>query len=63
MYSIVGIIFSFFPPTVDVTPESMNWSVVVFFGVMIFSLIYWFVHGRFVYEGPIREIPSDDELP
>jgi hypothetical protein len=59
IYSVIGIFFSFFPPTAEVTPESMNWSVVVFFGVMIFSLGFWAIHGRKVYEGPIREVLSD----
>lgn len=62
MFSTIGIIFSFFPPTVQVTPESMNWSVVVFFGVMVISVVFWMVHGRSVYEGPIREVAPEDEM-
>lgn len=62
IYSVIGIFFSFFPPTVEVTPLTMNWSVVVFFGVMIFSIVFWVVHGRSVYEGPIREISSNGNL-
>lgn len=61
IYSVIGIFFSFFPPTSTVTPKTMNWSVVVFFGVMFFSIAFWAVHGRSVYEGPLREISSDED--
>lgn len=56
IYSVIGIVFSFFPPTVDVKPETMNWSIVVFSGVAIFSVCFWAVYGRFQYKGPIQEV-------
>lgn len=54
-YSVVGIFFSFWPPASKVTPVTMNWSLLVFGGVLLFSLIFWAVHGRKVYTGPIFE--------
>jgi len=60
MYSVIGVFFSFFPPTAKVTPETMNWSVVVYFSVIIFSFVCWAVHGRFIYEGPLKEIEIDN---
>ena len=56
VYSIIGIFFSFWPASVDVTPLTMNYSIVVFGGVTIFCMIFWVVYGRKVYTGPILEI-------
>ncbi|MCJ1318976.1 hypothetical protein MMC15_004308 [Xylographa vitiligo] len=56
LYSVIGIFFSFWPPTMTVTAQTMNWSVAVFGGVIVFAMIFWFVHGRKVYTGPIVEI-------
>ncbi|PQE17187.1 choline transport protein [Rutstroemia sp. NJR-2017a WRK4] len=58
IYSSIGIVFSFWPGAANPTAASMNWSVVVYFGTLILSLIYWAVHGRFVYTGPVLEIDS-----
>lgn len=58
-YSIIGIFFSFWPPAPDVTAQSMNWSIAVYGGVMIFSVFLWLVHGKNVYTGPIVEVHGD----
>ena len=55
-YSTQGMFFSFWPPGSNVTPETMNWSVVVFAGIIVISLIFWQIHGRKIYKGPIVEI-------
>lgn len=54
-YSVVGIFFSFWPPASEVTAVTMNWSILVFGGVLLFSLVFWALHGRKVYTGPIVE--------
>ena len=56
VYSAIGIFFSFWPASPNPTAESMNWSVVVFFAVILFSMLYWAVWGRKVYTGPVREV-------
>lgn len=55
-YSAQGMFFSFWPPDSKVTPVSMNWSVVVYVGVIGISLIFWLTHGRKVYKGPLVEL-------
>lgn len=55
-YSILGLFFSFWPPTPAVTAETMNWSVLVYGAAVLFSLGFWVVHGRKVYTGPIMEV-------
>ena len=58
-YSIIGIFFSFWPPSVNPTGTSMNWCIAVYGGVLIFSICFWFAYGRKVYTGPITEIRVD----
>lgn len=57
-YSAIGIFFSFWPASSEVTAMTMNWSVVVFFGVLIFSLLFWVIYGRKVYTGPLLEVST-----
>ncbi|KAF2198697.1 amino acid transporter [Delitschia confertaspora ATCC 74209] len=55
LYSIIAMVFSFFPPTTPVTAVSMNWSIVVYSGVVIFGLIFWVVRGRKQWQGPLMD--------
>ncbi|MCJ1389919.1 hypothetical protein MMC18_002776 [Xylographa bjoerkii] len=56
-FLFISIVFSFFPPGIPVTPATMNWSIVVFGGAVMFGLVYYAVRGRKQYHGPIVEIP------
>lgn len=56
IYLPIIIFFSFFPPNSTVTPQTMNYSVLVFGATVIFSLIYYIVWGKRVYTGPIVEV-------
>lgn len=55
-YSVIGIFFSFWPRSREVTAQTMSWSVAVFGGAVLFSLGFWFTYGRKVYTGPIVEV-------
>lgn len=55
IYLIISIIFSFFPPATPVTAVSMNWSIVVWGGVLLLGLIWYGLIGRKQYNGPIIE--------
>lgn len=57
IFLIISTVFSFFPPAVPVTLVTMNWSCVVFGGVVIIGLIYYVLIGQNVYHGPIIERP------
>ncbi|OGM41093.1 putative amino acid permease [Aspergillus bombycis] len=48
--------FSFFPLTREVDATTMNWGVVIFVGVIIFSLVYYVVYARKVYKGPVVRV-------
>jgi choline transport protein len=55
-YTLITLIFSFFPPSVPVTAVTMNWSCVVYGGVVIFGIIFYLTHGHKRYVGPSTEI-------
>lgn len=52
-YSCFAIIFVCFPVTTPVTSNSMNYAIVMYVGVMAISGVYYAVHARHVYEGPV----------
>lgn len=55
-FATIILAFSCFPPTAIVDKTTMNYSSVVTGGVMILALVYYFVYGRKVYQGPTIEI-------
>lgn len=59
LFTIIGFFFSFWPPSHEVTAKTMNWSIVVYGGVMLFSIFFWLIHGRSVYTGPVIEVHND----
>lgn len=54
-WGVVIMFFSFWPSSVPVTAMTMNWSSVLYSGVVLFALGFWWVHGRRVYKGPVIE--------
>ena len=55
-YTLLTVIFTFFPPTLPVTAETMNYSCVVYGGVIMLGIIYYVVWGRKGYRGPTTEL-------
>lgn len=51
-----AIIFIFFPTVNNPTPINMNWSIVVFSGVVIFAVAQYIVHGRLIYQAPVTQV-------
>jgi choline transport protein len=54
VYLCIAFIFAFFPTFPHPTPDVMNWNILIYGVVVIFSLVYFFVKGRKVYEGPVE---------
>jgi amino acid transporter len=52
-YSLFTFFWSFWPNTVPVTLQTMNWAVVLFMGVLILSLLYYVAYARKLYVGPV----------
>ena len=51
--------FAFWPLSTPVEPESMNWAVVMYGGIVIWSLVYYAVWGRHSYVGPVMVVKRD----
>lgn len=45
--------WSFWPNAIPVNAQNFNWSVVLFVGIFLLSLVMYVVRGRKVYEGPV----------
>lgn len=56
VYVSFTFFWSFWPNETPVTPENMNWAVVLFSGVFFISLLMYIVKGRHVYKGPVTII-------
>ncbi|KAL6716628.1 hypothetical protein ACLMJK_006196 [Lecanora helva] len=55
-YSVVLIVFMVFPPYRPVSAQNMNYASLIFGSVMLLSGALWFIYGRKVYYGPVREV-------
>ncbi|KAI1137559.1 amino acid transporter [Hypoxylon sp. FL0543] len=55
IYLVFIFFFSFWPPSLEVTPQTMNYAVLVFGAVILFSMLYYAIWARKVYNGPIIE--------
>lgn len=55
-YTTFSFFWAFWPNETPVTRETFNWSVVLFVGIFIISLVMYYVQGRKVYKGPVTDI-------
>lgn len=55
-YIIFILFFSFWPTSRELTPQNMNWAVLVTVVALVFSTLYYFLRARKIYKGPIIEI-------
>ena len=56
VYLFVAFVFAFFPSFPHPTPDLMNWNILIYGVVVVFSLIYFFFKGRYNYVGPVEYI-------
>ncbi|KIW03865.1 uncharacterized protein PV09_05162 [Verruconis gallopava] len=52
-YSIFAIVFACFPSELPVDPSTENWAPVVWAGVILLSIVSYFLHGRTHYTPPV----------
>ena len=55
-YMIIIFLFAFWPPAVPVGPATMNYACLVFGATVLLSIVWYIVHARKVYKGPVVEI-------
>ncbi|KAI6805556.1 amino acid transporter [Hortaea werneckii] len=57
-FLVLVVVIAFFPPVPQplLTIVSMNWSILIFGVVVLFSMSYYFLWGRKVYVGPVEYV-------
>lgn len=53
LYMVFVIFWSVWPPSTPVAADTMNYSVVVTGGVIIFSVVWYWIRGKKEYKGPL----------
>lgn len=53
LYEIMIVVISFFPLFAKVNARTMNWGIAMFGGVALICAVYYGVHGRKAYRGPV----------
>lgn len=61
-YVVFVFFFSFWPHGAEVTPQTMNWAVLVTIVVLLFSMVYYAIWARRKYNGPIIETERQHQL-
>lgn len=55
IYIVFVLFWSFWPPLMPVTAQNMNYSVLMTFAVIAFSIVYYYIWGKKQYKGPLVE--------
>jgi amino acid transporter len=53
-------VFAFFPLTASVNGQTMNWSVVMYVGVIGFASVYYWVRGRHQFIAPVALVKREE---
>ena len=54
LFLVLSFVMICFPPQRDPTLQSMNWSIVIFAGVLVLSWGYYYWRARHKYVGPVK---------
>ncbi|KAI0835920.1 amino acid transporter [Hypoxylon sp. FL0890] len=56
LYTTFLLFWSFWPQANNPSPAELNWSVVVYGSVIVFSIVWYVVRARHYFKGPIKEV-------
>lgn len=56
LFLVLAFIMTFFPQSPHPEPIAMNWSILVYGFVVVFSICYFFLKGRYEYAGPVQYV-------
>ncbi|KAI5364589.1 Putative amino acid/polyamine transporter I [Septoria linicola] len=59
-YLLMIYVWMFFPAATPVDPESMNWAIVMFAGIMTIATVWYFVQGHKSYVPPVALVRRED---
>jgi hypothetical protein len=57
---VLAFVITFFPPVAAPPLNAMNWSVVIYAGVLTIALVYYIFWARFSYVGPVEYVRKSD---
>ncbi|KAI0832902.1 amino acid transporter [Trametes gibbosa] len=57
------IVLLVFPPEVNPTADTMNYTVVIIMGVFVFASVSWAVSARKWFKGPVKTVEEEDATP
>ena len=60
MFLVLAFVMILFPPMRNPDTKSMNWSIVIFSGVLLFSVSYYYGGAKAKYIAPIELVKSVD---
>ena len=53
LYGVYLLVYAAMPGSYPVTPDNLNWAPVMFGGILILAMVYYFVWARRTYVGPV----------
>jgi choline transport protein len=56
IFGVFISVFSLFPTMIPVTAQNMNYAGPVFLGLTIIAGLDWFIRGKNMFKGPLREM-------
>lgn len=59
-FLLLAYVMIFFPPTPKPALDTMNWSVVIYVGVLALSFVYFIFWGRHKYVGPVEYVRKSE---
>lgn len=59
LFLILVFVMTFFPQTPHPEAVAMNWNILVFGAIVIFSVVYFLIRGRYRYAGPVEYVKKD----
>lgn len=60
LFGVFISVFAFFPTTIPVTAENMNYAGPVILGLVFVAVMDWLIRGKDVFKGPLREMIEEE---
>lgn len=56
IFLVTAFVLAFFPTTSQPDVSSMNWNILIYGVVVVFSLLYYAFRGRYQYVAPVEVV-------
>lgn len=60
IFLVIVFVLAFFPDSLGPTPESMDWSILIYGVVVLFAIGYYMLRGQHEYAGPVEYVRKLD---